>query len=162
MMTSLLLFQRPLLCLYECLNLFLFYLQHLILVHMFSLKLYQELIYKKKGDGLLALIKSKDNSLKNFKIYYQIHRPDSTNRPGPFGQYRRELWLEVACSTTFQIIFSVQLFKWVNLYFFSFLFCLFFFLFFSLSFLFFQPGVLPYFACSFFGTLSCLRGSLRI
>ena len=62
-----------------------------VVVYNFSLKLYQELIYKKKGDGLLALIKSKDNSLKNFKISKNpyILIAESPEKPGNIGALLR-------------------------------------------------------------------------
>ena len=62
-----------------------------IIIHDFSQNLYQELIYKKKGDGLLALVKSKDNSLKNFKLskkpFFLI--AESPEKPGNIGALLR-------------------------------------------------------------------------
>ena len=57
----------------------------------FSLSLYQELIYKKKSDGLLALVKSKDNSLESFKISKNpyILIAESPEKPGNIGALLR-------------------------------------------------------------------------
>ena len=62
-----------------------------IIIHDFSQNLYQELIYKKKGDGLLALVKSKDNSLKNFKLSKKpyILIAESPEKPGNIGALLR-------------------------------------------------------------------------
>ena len=62
-----------------------------IIIYDFSLSLYQELIYKKKGDGLLALVKSKDNSLESFKISKNpyILIAESPEKPGNIGALLR-------------------------------------------------------------------------
>ncbi|MDB4097512.1 RNA methyltransferase [Flavobacteriaceae bacterium] len=62
-----------------------------IIIYDFSLNLYQELIYKKKGDGLLALVKSKDNSLESFKISKNpyILITESPEKPGNIGALLR-------------------------------------------------------------------------
>ena len=62
-----------------------------IIIYDFSLSLYQELIYKKKSDGLLALVKSKDNSLESFKISKNpyILIAESPEKPGNIGALLR-------------------------------------------------------------------------
>lgn len=62
-----------------------------IIIYDFSPSLYQELIYKKKGDGLLALVKSKDNSLESFKISKNpyILVAESPEKPGNIGALLR-------------------------------------------------------------------------
>ena len=62
-----------------------------IIIYDFSLSLYQELIYKKKSDGLLALVKSKDNSLESFKISKNpyILVAESPEKPGNIGALLR-------------------------------------------------------------------------
>tara|TARA_B100001059_G_scaffold146773_1_gene146625 strand:- start:2561 stop:3358 length:798 start_codon:yes stop_codon:yes gene_type:complete len=62
-----------------------------IIIHDFSLNLFQELVYKKKGDGLLALVRSKDNSLKNFTLSKKpyILIAESPEKPGNIGALLR-------------------------------------------------------------------------
>ncbi|MDA9339273.1 RNA methyltransferase, partial [Flavobacteriaceae bacterium] len=62
-----------------------------IIIYDFSPSLYQELIYKKKSDGLLALVKSKDNSLESFKISKNpyILIAESPEKPGNIGALLR-------------------------------------------------------------------------
>ena len=62
-----------------------------ITIHDFSLNLYNELIYKKKGDGLIAIVKVKDNSLKNFKLSKNpyILIVESPEKPGNIGALLR-------------------------------------------------------------------------